>query len=280
MNDRRHISEEEYRSDQGVNKSTLWEMRKSPQHYKYSLTHPTEDTPALKLGRAVHMAILQPEEFQKHYILAPNIDRRTNAGKALWSDFLLQAEGKEVLTADDYETVMAMYDAVYGNPEKGIIGNQAAQNLLDGAETEVSLFWTDNITGIDCKCRLDAIKCVGDKTIVIDLKTATDAKTDSFMRDAIKLGYDVQEAHYVRGVRENGADDGKIEWYWLVIEKKPPYAINIIKSTDPFRDRGTWQLIDLMEKLKNCIDTDEWPGYGMNELVLPEWALIPDGDDD
>ena len=44
------MTEQEYRQAEGVNKSTLWELRKSPAHYQYILTHQREDTPALRIG--------------------------------------------------------------------------------------------------------------------------------------------------------------------------------------------------------------------------------------
>jgi len=53
----------------------------------------------------------------------------------------------------------------------------------------------------------------------------------------------------------------------------------VIHAGEAFVDRGTWQLITLMDKLKECREKDSWPGYGMNELVLPEWAAIPDEDE-
>ena len=56
------MTEQEYRNHYGVNKSTLWEIRKSPKHYKWLLEHPGEDTPALRIGRAIHMAVLQPDD--------------------------------------------------------------------------------------------------------------------------------------------------------------------------------------------------------------------------
>ena len=38
------MTEQEYRAHQGINKSTLWEIKRSPAHYKYLLEHPIEDT--------------------------------------------------------------------------------------------------------------------------------------------------------------------------------------------------------------------------------------------
>ena len=256
------LTEQEYRDHPGVNKSTLWEMRKSPMHYKWALEHPREDTPALRFGRAFHMAVLQPEEFIKNYVIAPDVDRRTKQGREEWQSFLEQANGKEIIIMEEFQTITGMSNAIWNDSD--------ASDLLDGCETETPIFWTDDATGIECKCRIDAHKA----GVVIDLKSCEKADTESFKQDAKRYGYDAQCAHYLRGYRAKYGVSA--EWYFIAVEKKPPYAVNVIHATDDFVDRGTWILIDLMDKLKACRDKDYWPGYGKNELALKEYETIPD----
>ena len=259
------MTEQEYRSHPAVNKSTLWEMRKSPAHYRWALEHPREDTAALKFGRAFHMAVLQPEEFKKTYVLAPEVDRRTKAGREEWQAFLDGLGSKEQISRDDYDTVMGMWDAIYAEPD--------AVSLLEGCEAEKPVFWADDATGIECKCKMDAVK----PGTLVDLKSCGDASTNAFLREALRYGYDVQSAHYLRGYRSIYTDPAT--FWFIAVEKTPPYAVNVIRASEAFIDRGTWTLIDLMDKLKECRDKDEWPGYGKNEMVLPEWAAIPESDE-
>jgi hypothetical protein len=258
------MTEAEYRARPEVNKSTLWQIRRSPAHYRYALDHPPADTPSLRLGRAIHAAILQPEEYARQYTTPPaGLDRRTKDGKAAYEAFLLEAEGKELLSAEE----RAQVDGI----ARAVLHNQAAAALLDGCAVERPIFWTDQSTGIQCKARIDAYK----SGIIIDLKSCTDASTGAFLRDAIKYGYDVQAAHYIRAVRSiNGGQP--LAFYFIAVEKTEPHAVNVIRAGDAFLDRGTWQLMGLMDKLKECRESDTWPGYGENELILPEWAEIPD----
>lgn len=259
------MTEEEYRAHPGVNKSTLWEMRNCPVHYKYALDHPSHDTPALKLGRAIHMGILQPEEFNRHYVLAPNWDRRTKDGREMYNRFMEQNADKELIGQDDYNDIVGMYESVWNDP--------GARDLLTGCEYETPLFWTDDETRIKCKCRLDAHK----DGIVVDLKSCANASTRKFTKDAIDYGYDVQAAHYLRGYRAKF--DKPAQFWFIAVEKKAPYAVNVIHAGGTFLDRGTFHLNILMDKLKECRKNRKWPGYGKNELILPEWALIPDEDE-
>lgn len=264
------MTEAEYRADPGVNKSTLWEIRKSPAHYKYALESQEEtDSPSLRLGRAVHALVLQPDQFDNMYAIAPNVDRRTKEGKQAWAEFIEANEGKEILTADEASDVGSIAFSV----------NVTAGNLLDGCQTEVPLFWDDRRTGIRCKARLDAWKELPDKFVVIDLKTTTDASTDAFTRSAVKYGYHVQAAHYLNGFEAVREPDKPVEWWFVATEKKQPYAVNLIKASQAVIDEGQYVLMTLMDKLNECLKTDEWPGYGEATMGLPAWA-INDAEDD
>jgi len=282
------MSEEEYRGLEAVNKSTLWEIRKSPAHYKWALTHPAEETPALRIGRAVHSAVLTPGLFDSDYSVAPHCDRRTKEGKAEWAQFLEESEGTTILSESEYEIVDGIRRSIYLDDYEG---NDKAYDLIDeligrvdeeeeedneGIYHEVPLVWRDENTGLICKCRLDSISVRDSKIVVTDLKTTADAGTEPFMRHCMKYGYDVQMAHYIRGVKAVFGDEEPIEWWFIAAEKKPPYAFNIRRMGNDMLDRGTMLLNDLMDRLKKCVDRNVWPGYGSGDAKLPDWALVPE----
>ena len=253
------MTEQEYRQAEGVNKSTLWNLRKSPAHYKYFLENQREDTAAFAFGRAVHAAILTPSAFKKDFAIIPEgIDRRTKAGKEEYQAFLDASAGKEILTAADAETVKAIV--------KAFKKNRDAVQLLKGTKRERPLFWTDD-NGILCKCRIDAYKA----GLIVDLKTAQDAETETFTKEALRYGYDVQAAHYLDAYQHKESAV-RPEWYFIVIEKTEPYAINILRADIGFLDYGFIRRQELIEKLKVCQDQKAYPDYGINELCLPAWA--------
>lgn len=246
-----------YEDIEAVNKSTLWAMRKTPLHYLHLVQDAEKkDTPAMKFGRAVHARFLQPDLFDQEYTVAPDCDRRTKEGKAIWAE--LMESGKEIVSREDMETILAM--------EKEF---DTVRRWLNGAETEVPLVWTDIETGVRCKGRLDAIVKGG---YVIDYKTTTDAGTDAFRREALKYGYDLQAAMYMDAARENGYQPKG--FVFIAQEKTAPYLVNVLHAGDAFLDRGVWIMRDLLSKYKECKDKNEWPGYGENELILTEWEAI------
>ena len=248
-----------YENIKAVNKSTLWEMRKSPLHY-WHLIHdtPKEDTAAMKFGRAIHAYLLDPVEFSERYAVAPECDRRTKEGKAIWAE--LMESGKEVISAADMEAIQRM--EVEFEPVR--------KKWLTDVQTELPLTWTDDETGVECKGRLDALS----SEWIIDYKTTTDASTNAFTREAIRYGYDLQAAMYMDAAKANGyTPKGFI---FIAQEKNAPYLINVIRAGDAFLDRGRWIMMDLLQKYKECRDSDTWPGYGENELILPEWGAVGD----
>jgi len=60
----------------------LMQIERSPAHYRHAIDTPHAPTPAQALGTAAHMAILEPDHYEAHAHVAPNVDRRTKAGKA------------------------------------------------------------------------------------------------------------------------------------------------------------------------------------------------------
>ena len=255
------MTEQEYRSAAGVNKSTLWNMRKSPAHYKYYLDHAQEDTAAMKIGRAFHAAVLTPTAYKREYAVLPEgIDRRTKAGKEQYEEFISSAEGKEIITAQDAETIKQI--------AKAIRSNKDAAGLLKGTKREKPFFWTDD-NGILCKCRMDAVTTGR----IIDIKTAQDADTDVFVRESMKYGYHVQAAHYIDAYYKKIGSKTP-EWYFIVVEKTEPYCVNILKADIGFLDYGFVVRQELMNKLIKCQKENSFPGYGLNELCLPGWVEV------
>ena len=132
------MTNKEYRQDPGISRSDLFEMRKSPLHFQYQMTHPKEDTPALLFGRALHKMILEPGDFESEFAVCPTVNRRTKAGQEQYAAFMAENEGKDIVSQDDYEVMCEMAEVINKH--------QLAKKLLTG-EHEQSFFWTDPDTG-------------------------------------------------------------------------------------------------------------------------------------
>lgn len=181
------ISNKEYRQREGVSSTDLKHIVKSPAHFRYWKEHPQEETPALLFGRASHKYALEKEDFFDEFAVAPNCDRRTKAGKEQYNLFELENKGKDIISADDFQKIQEMREALYATP--------FAEQLLSGKK-ELSFFMKDEETGLTIKCRPDCLTTIGDTHVLIDYKSCQDASSEAFMRSAISLNYDMQLAQY------------------------------------------------------------------------------------
>lgn len=104
------ISIQDYHAGVGLSASNLAELARSLLHYITRVKVPSRETPAMKLGIAVHCAILEPERFDIEYVEAPVVDKQTKDGKAIWSE--LEQSGKTVLSSEEYTKVTGMAKTV------------------------------------------------------------------------------------------------------------------------------------------------------------------------
>lgn len=256
------MTETEYSLAEGIRRSALWKLKKSPAHFKWELEHPADPTPALTFGTAVHCAVLTPKAFGEQYAVT-EYDLRTKDGKAA-KQAALDA-GKTLLSKDEWERIGGITLAVHDNV--------FTRRLLNGPH-EQAYFWEDDITKEKCKCRTDAETDIGGRHVIVDLKTCMDASTDQFIRDAVKHGYHVQAAMYSEGVK--AATGKECDFVFIAVEKEPPYAINILQCDNAFLLYGTDEYRYLMGLYHECRVRNEWPGYAgfegnINTLELPTW---------
>lgn len=256
-------SSREYHASTALNKSRLHRFSVSPEWFKWCEEHPEKETEALIVGGAFHKLVLEPDMFENEYVAAPHIDRRTTAGKAAWAE--LCESGRQILTADQFELISAMHDAVRAN--------KYADFLCRG-EVERSCYFTDDMTGIECKVRPDCFKRIGERGCIVDLKSCRSAATEDFVRDAVNLGYDLQAAMYKLGMeKEYGIP---CDFIFVAVEKTPPHMINVLQADDIFLRRGEDLFREYIGLYKSCTETGDWYGYlgafnQINNLGLPAW---------
>ena len=262
------MSQKEYRAHEGISSTDLKRMTQSMAHYKYFHDNPEDkDTPELQFGRVYHKYCLEPYDFDNEFVVTPNIDRRTKSGKEAWNNFVLESKGKEVISEVLFNTIDEMRKTLYATP--------FAKKLIYG-EHEKSFFWTDEETGVECKCRPDSFGSVGNQPICVDLKTCQCAETDRFMRSAIRLGYDIQAAHYCDGLENNL--NKQFIFVFVAQERKPPYAVNILQADEFFMRSGREVRNSLLETYNKCVEKEEWPAYmgfsddmKIGSLSIPTW---------
>lgn len=243
-----------------VRRSDLWELRKSPAHYLYRITHEQETTPALAFGTAAHKWILEPDTFWDDYALAPNADRRTQKGKDAWFVFLEESEGKTAITKTDLQIIKDMDAAILANPTASV--------LLKGGQHEVPIEWKDEWTGEPCKCRPDVITTYNGRNYIVDYKTTTSCTDGAFERACKMYGYKLQAAMYISGAFASTLEPYRFAF--VAQEKTPPYAVRCYFCDDGFIEEGMQMFRDLIKLYHKCKESGSWPGYEDEELYGDE----------
>ena len=252
-----------YRAAPALNWSLLKTIAKSPLHFRHRRDNPRPDSPTFRVGRAVHAAILEPERFEAEWVVYAG--RR--AGKA-WTAFFEEHEGREILNATEYDTVVAMASAVRSRPDLAAV-------LEDGL-AEVSLLWHERFRGYDLifKARADWIYHDGDSWVVLDLKTTRDVEARSFGRDAARLMYHGQLAHYAEGLSAT-LGGAPVRAELLVVETEAPHDCGLYRLDDVALQCGRARREQLLSRYAACVESGEWPGQlpEPGYLLLPTWEL-------
>ena len=253
-----HMTEKEYNEIEAVRRSDLMKIRKSPLHYKWAKEHPEEEesTPSQIFGAAAHKYLLELGSFYDEYALAPNVDKRTKAGKEEWERFKAENEGKTVITSDDLDKLWLMQEAV--------CDHKAAKELLFGT-IETPILWTDPETGIECKIRPDVVAMKDRRPIIVDYKTVTSCDERTFWRECDKYGYQLQAGMYTEGYALTNYIE--VGFAFVAQEKTPPYACRVFYCDPEFIEQGNEEYHQLLRYLKQCQDTNFWPGYSDGYLM-------------
>lgn len=265
------MANEEYHSTPAVSNTVLSSIARSPAHC-YAL-HVAEDrrkqatTPAFFAGTLAHCAILEPDALLERYIVRPEgLDLRTKAGKE-WSDAL--PAGVLMIGADEWATAIAQRDAVRAVPE-------LAELLAEGV-AEVSAFWRDDETGLQCKCRPDWVHTLSDgRVILVDVKTTVDASPQQFSRSVWKYGYHRQAAWYSAGyARAAGVEVAG--FVFAAVTSSHPFIGAAHTLDDDYMRIGQDECRSLLDEYADCKLTGRWPAFpGMNLLSPPAWAAQSD----
>lgn len=252
----------EYHSAPGISKHGLDQIHRCPALYRYLKNNPPEPTAAMRWGTMVHLAVLEPERFSAEVAVAPEINRRTNAGKAEWEAFCLCNEGKHVVTGEEFAELVAIRDAVRSHPA-------AMRALGNGGAVEQSLFWDRD--GIQCRARPDFLHPAG---VIVDLKSTEDASPSGFARSVANFRYHVQAAFYADGLSAINGPSAARGFVFIAVEKKAPYLVGVYQADEAMMAAGRLAYEADLEFYRQCLATDTWPGYGdaVLPISLPKWA--------
>lgn len=276
------IPNEAYHADRTAISSTWLKIVDSltPYHLRSWLdSPPAAPTPVLVMGAAIDCLIFEPELWSKQFIVAPEINRRTNAGKEQWASLVARAKkhSKQIINNKDHSEALETAKAVRLNP--------VMADLLrrKGAAQQV-IVWRDPVTGLLCKCKSDWY--AEETATLYDLKTMRFASPDEFSKALHNYSYHIQAAFYTDGYRAAGLP---VKRFVFGVMEKPdgrhtfkadPRLMAWYEPTPEEMEAGQDSYSSSLSAINFCMINDEWSGYTDNVMPIqrPGWARRTDMD--
>lgn len=241
------MSDDAYFSHPAISQSLLKLLARpgGPARVKAGAVH--EQTEAQKFGRLIHEAILRPDVLETRYVEARH--RVGSSGYRLQEGASL---GKQLVAGQQLGEARAIAGAVrrWSSP---------ARLLLDSLEqVEQAVFWTDPVTGVPCKAKLDGFS--PRFGAIVDLKSTNEADEVNFGRACRQYGYAFQAAFYQRGWNATHTVSAP-HFVIIAVEKTDPYLCACYEF-DPLTMAAANAEIDrLLALYRRCADDAQWPAY-------------------
>jgi hypothetical protein len=239
------------KAGQYLSSHLLADFRKCPllYHRKRCGLQADEDRPAYLVGRAAHTVILEgPEVFHRTYAVGGPVNPKTGqpfgSSTKAWAEWA-GAQGKPVLTAEQYNLVMQMAEGVQQNAE--------AKKLLAAGVAEGVL--RSEYCGVPCQIRVDWFN---PQQGIVDLKSCD--TIDYFEADARRYGYAHQVSFY-RGVLAQVIGVWK-PVYLIAVEKKEPYRCGVWRVSEDTLRIAQQENEAAIRRLVRCEESGVWEtGY-------------------
>jgi exodeoxyribonuclease VIII len=236
--------------------SSIKEFAKSPRHYlDYISKERTPPTDAMKLGSMVHCMILTPYLFNEQFAVAPDINKRTNAGKEEWIQFANLHAGKTIVNNEDYEHARKLVD--------GVLCNDLIYDTVMSC-TSFEREWRMEVDGLPYRGFFDGES----DDYILEVKTITDGHPKAVMSDFIKRKYHMQAGIY------NQVSGKKV--LYLIVETSSPYLSYLAYADTRYVDLGKKDVSELNNRFHKCLESGDFTGgYDYNNVItidLP-WSV-------
>jgi len=221
-----------------LSSSSLKLLLDSPKSYYFTKKYGQETTQAIRTGHLLHLAILEPEKYDKLKFVEVQ-SKNTKAYKEAAAE-----HGKaNVFTALERKETERLADAFLKNP--------TAINMLNDSETEVA--GLVEIDGFAFRAKADILKNKGG---IVDLKTTVSVA--DFNKSAYRYKYYLQVAIYCKAFNCSYKD------FTFLVLGKNTLDIGVFKVSKEFYELGLQELKKGIELYKTYIRED----FDINDYTI------------
>lgn len=256
-----------YHSCEAIGSGGIKKLLRSPGHYRVERDKPSQPSPAMIFGTAVHAGVLEPDTFATRVRKMPSLNLKRPRDREIAAEYYAEAAqaGAVVLSEPDYRRCLNTWHAIRKHP--------AAARLLRGAIVERSLFWEDARYKVPCKARWDVFN-TEHGAIIGDIKTTRDASPEAFGRDAANLFYHAQAGHYTSGGQHLLPDLAIDAFVFIAAENEEPHAVACYRVDSAAMMAGMHHADLAYLRYQEAVATGEFGFYPdtIETLALPRWA--------
>jgi hypothetical protein len=219
-----------------------------------------ENKSVFDIGTALHLAVLEPEEFEERVVCHEYEEYRSGDAKFIRDG--AYAAGKTPLKPSEGDLVEELRKSIWAERE-------IAEKLERPGDAEISMEW--EWEGVPCKARPDFLP--SDYSFVLDLKTANTAQPEALGRKAMVEGWHVRAAWYLAGVQAVTGVTPQTYWF-AVVEKDAPHIAQLYEMDPKALVRGEQIIMRALDQFAACQRSGFWPKYrsGPSVITLPGWA--------
>lgn len=288
---RRDWTAERYHSDSRTSRSDLELFRADPAAYHAIKTGELEreETAALWRGQLLHLAVLEPAEFARRVVVAPETDddfkgAGAKARRESWKRELAAWRARQpadaiIVDADDKD-LARVHGMAHAIRTLQTPNAKQARGLLFGAgETELTITWRDEdpelAQPMGCKARLDRLLVAPSAgVLVVDLKSTEDPSEEGFARSIGSYGYHRQAAWYCHAAQAL-IGTSLPRFAFVVVRSTPPHTVAVYELEPEAIAIGAAEIRESLRALSRAMADNNWTApweRGVKKINLPLWA--------
>jgi hypothetical protein len=275
--ERRAMEGAEYHRAEGLSQSMLKVFREDPERFfelyvSRVVADASEPTDSQRFGLALERLVFYGETG--HKLIPPDVLNEQGHRKGgRWTEFKNRMEqehgpGVSLLTIDEWDKkvgpVMTACDKLREHP-------RASKLLWGQGDPHVAYFWTDEQTGLRCKCQLDILSSRG---IIVDLKAMASVSARDFASSVYEYGYHWQAWWYQQAVRR--ATGETMPFVFVCAKNKPSHHAECYELGADWMRLAELEIRRSLADLKAAYDTGDWHSATHGDVTVlnpPSWVL-------
>lgn len=244
--------------------SRIKQLSESAFHYKrrYIDNVKPEDTPSKKIGRIVHSALLQPEDFKSRFHILPEF-KGTGSRKAKADHIESLPSETIIITEDESERILNMIN--------NIQTHKRANHLLQNSIAEQKIYAYDKEFDITWHGILDIYR---KGNVIVEVKSTQNSKLDPFRKDYAKFKYHIQAWIYRRIVEILIGEKPKS--FTIAIESKEPHCVSVFNHPASLFEQAEFEIRQAIDLYKKCKASGQWDYYYSDKIIpldLPSYYV-------